>query len=185
MIFFKKKNTDTIDNSKDVRLNHVYTDKEKNKYYTFKNFLEISAKRALAAEKACRYIDMYVTEAMLKDCIDKMKQEMNKNNLFGLASIVNELDIRMKFVAEEDTLLELGACYFFFENESPAEYNYDLNKEKLKLWKKDEEAYSFFLSMALKATTKYSNISEKDLLNYLSENKKNADRLVNLIYSEN
>ena len=184
MIFFKKKNK-TINNSKDVRLNLVYTDKEKNKYYTFKNFLEIPAKRALAAEKACRYVDMYITETMLKDCIKKMKEEMNKNNLYGLATIVNELDLRMKFVAEEDTILELGACYFFFEDENPAEYNYELNKEKLKLWKKDEEAYSFFLSMALKATAKYSGISESDLLGYLSTNKENASRLTNLIYSEN
>lgn len=184
MNFFKKKNQ-TIDNSKDVKLNHIYTDKENNKYYTFKNFLEIPAKRALAAEKACRYVDMYITEKMLKDCIKKMKEEMNKNNLFGLATIVNELDIRMKFVAEEETLLELGACYFFLQDENPNDYNYELNKEKIKLWKKDSEAYSFFLQMALRATQKYSNISESDLLSYLNINKENEDRLKNLIYSEN
>ena len=148
----------------------IFKDKFGNSWFQFKDKLNIPAKRAIAAEVATRFADLNMTKDNLKELIRKMKDHGNKGDVVSLFGILNEIEFRLDFVGEEQTLKELAVTYFILNDEDPSIINEKIKQQKLEILEADQKAADFFLQAAFDCTTIYSNISHIDITDYLTKN---------------
>lgn len=160
-----------------VPLREVYIDKDGRKWYEFENPLMIPAKRAIAAEVATKMQEMNLTKDVLLQLMAKMKEHANKGQIVDLFAILNEIEFRLNFIAEEETLINLAACYFVVEGEDETEFSEVEKNNKVNYIKSNSEAFNFFVQRAFEYTTKYSQLSDIDIQEYLNLNAQNAERI--------
>lgn len=164
-------------NSKDKRLSLVYTSAKGIKFYSFTDPLQISAVRGVAAEKAKRFIDMNITERSLKAMIKEFKNMVANQQLVEAFSIIQEIDYRLQFICEENSILDLVCLFYFLEDEDPDVPSEIDNKEKHRIFTEDVQCKAFFLRIGLMLATKFSGKPEGDLLSYLEENQVMSARI--------
>lgn len=174
---FKKKQKQRSKFDRKIEVEEVYTDKFGNKWYSYVNPLSIPAKRAIAAEVATRFAEMNITKASFKVLVDEMKKKANEGNIVELFQLLAEIEFRLEFLGEEETLKQLACCYFLINDEDEADYSDVYNSKKLEVWREDDEAKYFFIQGAFILTQGYSSLSEIDIQEYLIQNAPNADRL--------
>lgn len=160
-----------------IPLKKVFTDSRGVDWFEYENPLTMPAKRAIAAEVATRFASMNVTKDVLKQVIEQMKQRANAGNIVELFSILGELEFRLDFLGEEETLVELAACYFIEDGENETEFNEVIRKNKVELFKSRPDLFDFFVQRAFEHTINFSNISEADILDYLNRNALQNERL--------
>jgi|688.fasta_scaffold373826_1 hypothetical protein len=160
-----------------IPLTHIFTDSLQRKWYQFDNHLTIPAKRAIAAEVATKMQEMNLTKEVLLQLMAKMKDHANSGKIVELFSILNEIEFRLNFIAEEETLISLAACYFVLEGEDETNFNEVEKKKKVDFIKSDKQAFNFFVQRAFEYTTKYSQMSDIDIQEYLTLNAHNAERV--------
>jgi len=160
-----------------VPMREVFVGKDGRKWYEFENPLMIPAKRAIAAEIATKMQDMNLTREALLELMAKMKEHANKGQIVELFGILNEIEFRLNFIAEEETLINLAACYFVIDGEDETEFNEIEKKRKVDYIKSNPEAFNFFVQRAFEFTTKYSQVSDIDIQEYLNLNAQNAERI--------
>lgn len=177
MKLFKRSRKTDSDLIPEHNLTKIYTDNNENEWFEFADIMSIPAKRAIAAEVATRFADMNLTKPILKELIEKMKDHANKGNVVGLFNILAEIEFRLDFIGEEQTLLELASIYFILDGEDPSEPSETWKAKKRELMEEDSDAKSFFLSRVYLLTTKFSELSEADFQKYLKQNKAAADRI--------
>lgn len=186
MKWFKRKQQQktTIDETTGTKLvlNHVFTDKEGRKWYQFDNALTMPAKRAIAAEVATRMQEMNLTKEKLLGMMKVMKEQANSGNIVELFHTLNEIEFRLNFIAEEETLIELAACYFVMDGEDESDFSEVYRKKKIEYIKKDPEAFNFFVQRAFEYTTIYSEISDTDIHEFLKLNAHNARRISEFLH---
>lgn len=156
----------------------TYKDKSGNRWFQYENILQLPAKRAIAAEVATRFAEMNLTKPILKELIAEMKKKANEGDIVSLFTLLNEIDFRLDFIGEEETLLELAACFFCIEGEDPEDFLDSYRKKKIEILKNDSDAKGFFLQRAFEHTTKFSNMSETIIQDYLNQNQTNAEKLI-------
>lgn len=180
-MFWKKqkhKQPNPFERKIDVEL--IYEDKGGNKWYSYTNPMTIPAKRAIAAEVATRFAEMNLTKDSFIILVEEMKKNANEGKIVELFQLLAEIEFRLNFLGEEETLKELAACYFLLNDEDETEFSDVYRNKKLDIWKEDEECRYFFLAGAFRLTREYSEQSVEDILEYFHQNAPNADRL-NLI----
>lgn len=153
-----------------IPLNHVYTAKDGTKWFEYKNPLTIPARRAISAEVATRFAEMNMNKTQLKTLIDGMKRHANNGNIVELFNILAEMEFRLEYIGEEKTLLELATCYFVIDGENENDFNDVWKNRKMEMMENDGELKDFFLQRAFVITTKYSELSETDIHDYLKTN---------------
>lgn len=163
-------------------LTHIFTGKDGVKWYQFDNALGMPAKRAIAAEVATRMQEMNLTKEKLLGMMKVMKDQANKGNIVELFHTLNEIEFRLNFIAEEETLIELAACYFVMEGEDETEFSEIYRKKKIEYIKSNPDAFNFFVQRAFEYTTIYSEISEGDIHEYLTLNARNAQRIAEFLH---
>jgi len=173
----KKKSEPASEMDRSVSMNHVYTDKLGNKWYEYANTMQISAKRAIAAEVATRYADLNLTKENLQVMIAAMKKKANEGNIVELFQLLAEIEFRLSYVGEEQTLKELACCYYTINDEDESDFTDKYRELKLKVFKEDGDARDFFIQGAFKHTIIYSSMSETDILAYLRANAPSEERL--------
>ena len=172
--FKKKKAKQTLD----VDLTRfVYKSSDGSKWFEFKNPMNTPAKRAIAAEVATRFADMNITKTELKTLIVRMKEEANKGDIVSVFNLMAELDFRLDFIGEQETLLELASVYYVLEGENPDDLSDEWTEKKKKILKEDSDCRDFFLSKVYLFTTKHSELSGADFLKYLKQSKEHAERI--------
>lgn len=172
-----------IDNSKNTSLKKVYTDAMGNDWYCLNNILDLSPSRGLSAARADRYASLKISEPELKALLDKAIEGLNNTapDIVQAISILHELKYRTEFLCEENSILDLCAIYYFLNDENPDFPSEHHNNLKREIWAKDEQCRGFFLHMGLAITKSFSNIAEEDLLKFLQESKKVAERIYRFI----
>lgn len=173
-----------IDNSKNVKLAKVYTSANGTDFYSHLNPLEISALRGLASEKAMRFLDMNITERSLKALINEYKEAAKEGDVNKFHSIVYEIDYRLNFLSEENSILDLVNIYFFLNDEDPELPSEFHNKKKHEIMENDLLCRGFFLQIGISLCKKFSQKQEKDILDYLKKNKKLQERILRFIAQE-
>ena len=158
-------------------LTPIYKDKSGRQWYEFAEKMNVPAQRAIAAEVATRFADMNLTKSALRELFAKMKEHANGGNIVDLFAIINEIEFRLDFIGEEETLLELASIYFLIEGEPADELSEVWTKKKKEILKGDAEASAFFLSRAYLIITNFSQLSGPDFEKYLKETKEHAQRL--------
>lgn len=173
-----------IDNSKNPLLQFVKAGKNGEKFYSYIDPLTISTPRGLAALKAKRFADMNLTERSLRELIRQCKIEAGAGDVIKAFSIVQEIEIRLDFVCEESSLLDLACIYFFLEDEDPENPSDAMNRRKHSIFNSDLELKGFFLRIALSILKKSSEKPEEDLLNYIQDSQAIAERIRRYIPEE-
>jgi len=175
MKLFKRKKEQKPASKHELR--EIYTSEDGSKWFEFLQPMNTPAKRAIAAEVATRFADMNVTKAILKELIQGMKGHANKGDIVSLFGILAEIEFRLDFIGEEETLLELASTYFLIEGEPADDLSEEWTNKKKTILKNDTAARDFFLSRAYLFTTKFSELSGRDFQKYLKENRENAERI--------
>jgi len=160
-----------------ISVKKVFTDKFGNSWYEYTNALQLPAKRAIAAEVATRFAEMNLTKSNLKLLINEMKKKANDGNIVELFSLLAEIEYRLDFVGEEQTLMELACCYYLIDGEDESEFQDLYREKKMEIFKTDEGAKDFFITGAFQYTIKYSDMSETVIHDYLRMNVPNAEKL--------
>lgn len=173
-----------VDNSKDTRLQVIHTAVDGTKFYSFVDPLNIPPMRGLAAEKAKRFLDMNITERSLRDLIRQCKIEAGAGDVVKAFSIIQDIEYRLNFIAEDTSILDLACVYFMLEDEDPIQPAAIHNKKKHAIFNSDFKARDFFLRVALSIVKKFSEKPEEDILNYLEDNKTMAERIRRYIAEE-
>lgn len=166
-----------IDNSKNPNVNKVFTSADGTEWYCFIDPLKISPVRGLSAEKARRFMDMKITEKTLKELIREIKVAAGQNDIVKAFSIIEEINFRLQFITEEESVLDLVFIYYFLKDENPnmvSDYHMAL---KRKILSEDMNARTFFLQIGLSLMSKFSNIPDEDLSAYLIRTKELANRI--------
>jgi hypothetical protein len=150
-------------------LSEVYVDRAGNKFYQFSDPLQIPAIRAVSAEAALRHAEMCMTKDELQMLFVQMAKHCNEGKLVDLFALVREAQYRIENIAEEKTLLELACVYLVMNEEDERIYDADWQKRKISAMTATDESRAFFLSWAWRFTTKFSAMSELDIVDYLRE----------------
>lgn len=150
---------------------HVHTDKFGNKWYTWKNVLNLPPERGIMAELATTQLDMNITRDALQQFIARMLNNCNTGHFTKVVSDLEVIADRLTWVAEEKTLEELALVYLIIEGENYRAPSQKDTQLKRKVFAEDEESRSFFLRLAWRNTKLYSVISDSDILLYLAQKK--------------
>lgn len=164
-----------------IALNPVYKDKFGNQWYEYVNPLQLPAKRAIAAEVATRFADMNLTRDNLILLMNEMKKKANEGNIVELFNLLGEIEYRLTFLGEEETLKELAMCYYIIEGEDEADFTDLYRQKKLDVFRDDPDAKAFFIKGAFTHTINYSNMSEVDITEYLIQNVPNEKQLSDIL----
>lgn len=173
-----------IDNSKNQSLTLAYTSANGTEFYALVNVLEISALRGLSAEKAKRFMELNITERSLKALIEEYKIAAKENDVNKFHSIIYEIGYRLEFLCEENSILDLACIYFFLKDEDPEIPSEAFNKRKQNIFKDDLICRGFFLQIGLSLCKKFSEKQEKDMVDYLEDNKALSERIMRFIAEE-
>lgn len=176
MKLFKRKPKEQKTGS-NIPLTKIYTDRSGRNWYEYSNALTIPARRAIAAEIATRFQEMNLTKEQLIRLMGAMKTAANAGNIVELFQYLGEIEFRLNFLGEENTLLELASIYFIIDGEDESTMDEMIKQTKLDALRGDAELKDFFIQKAFTLTTNYSNTSETAILDYLKTNAQNEDRL--------
>lgn len=174
-----------IDNSKNPNLNEVFTSSDGSKWYCFIDPLKIPPIRGLSAERARRFMEMKITEKTLKELIKEIKVAAGQNDIVKAFSIIEEINFRLQFITEEESVLDLVFIYYYLQDESPMSVSDYHMAKKRKILSEDINARTFFLQIGLSLMSKFSNIRDEDLSAYLIKTKDLANRIYRYIQMPN
>jgi hypothetical protein len=107
------------------------------------------------------YLQAYCTA--INNCLNNGKQvELTK-----IAKLNTQLQERLDLIFDTELLYKLASVIYFDKKESPYEYDFKYNLEKIGEWKKKRLA-TFFLLQPLSNIIPLTNLSEADLLDYMT-----------------
>lgn len=176
----KSKNSEVKGPVSKYETRKIYEDASGRSWFEYTDKMNIPATRSLAAEVATRFADMNITKDKLKGLILKMKENANEGNVVSLFSILQEIEFRLDFVGEEETLIEIASIYFLLEDE-PEQLSASFQERKKQIFKEDPDCRAFFLSRVFQLITNYSQLSEVDFLKYLKANQEAAERILRFL----
>ena len=147
----------------------VFTDKFGNRYYRLKDLTQLSYERFIQAEISTRQAEFCLTREDTLTLLGVMKAKANEGNIVEVFSLITELEQRLNFAGEVETLLLLASVYFMNDTEDIDKYRKGEQIEKINTWRKDDEALCFFLNAAWQHTKNYTITSVEDIIPYLTE----------------
>lgn len=167
-----------IKNSKNPKLDLVYTDSKDRKWYGLKNPLaDLSPARGIAGSRAERYLGLMINETEFGLALDAHRQAAKDGDLVKCFGIINDLDHRRKFITEETSVLDLACIYFFLEDEPTEDYS-ELHAEKKRaIWQEDKKCKDFFLRMGFALTKKFQPTTDEDLLKFMDQTRTVAEKI--------
>lgn len=141
-------------------------------YYQYPNPFNIPYQRGLMGIAIYEEFNMRLTKDFLKLSLEAMKEELSGKkgeiNMVNVVNHVRNIEDRMDWVIEIDTVYKLASVVFFDESESPYTYDPIYNKKKIELWKKNKVS-DFFLSLPLKDLIPFLTASQQDMQTYLGK----------------
>ena len=155
------------------------------KFYEVNFADEIMYQRYIMAEIKEMYIRFGLSESFIKQLVDIIEDKtLNTNDLKELKTdilaITSNLKNRIGMIAERRFYAELACVYFMLEDE-PVEFDEEINRNKIKLWKESGE-YDFFMLEAFKRTNASQNILQKDLLRVFQAVEERVKQIPELIH---
>ena len=153
-------------------------------FYSYKNNLELPAKRSIAAEVAVREACMNITAEKLDELLDECIKHANKGNIVDLFAIIKEIKNRLRYSGERETLMKLATVYYIMDNEDETDYIRSEQQAKMKFWEDYPEEGDFFLQKAHNIITSFSNTSQIDIVTYLMENEKEIKKLQSYLHTD-
>jgi hypothetical protein len=155
----------------------VFTTKSGVNFYAHHDPLTISPERGVSAEEARRYSEMCLSKKEMKALIQEYKKGVNNQDIVYSHSIIQEMEFRLNYIVEENSMFDLACLYFFIDGENVKTPSEAFNNKKRELYKSDPDVRGFFLPIALNLMKKFSELPDTDLSIYLEEMKNQVKRV--------
>lgn len=158
-------------------LSYAFVDKDGKKYYRFPKDVALAGKRFAQMQDYMSWMSagMGADEFdMFMDAIDKVLLDgLGKHaNVVALGAIIAEMKKRRKMVIHSELLYNFMAVQLVREDESPEEFDNDIQLQKVAAFKeltKTGSTYFFFHSQELKKLSTLFNMSESEWKTYWEE----------------
>lgn len=131
--------------------------------------LNMPYRRGLAASDIYEEVEMRITKEYIQAHVKAVGEMLNDAKKFSIVKLVEfhkEIEQRLDWIVSPETIYKLASVLYFDETESPYEYNYKYNMEKIALWKKHNVA-DFFLLKPIKKLIPHLELSEQDLVMHI------------------
>ena len=174
-----------VDNARDPRLALVYTTTGGHEFYSLIDPQQLPAARGVAAERALRFMNMNLCEPVLRDLLAQQAEAQNGGDHTKAFAITREMQLRLDFLAEEQSMMELAAVYCYLRGESPDVPSQAWHDKKMAIMRDDPAARGFFLGIAHGLSRNFSNRPVSDLLDYLAQTQALAERASRLMSWQN
>lgn len=122
--------------------------------------------RYVSAQAQSAYAAAGITPEMLNALMDNVialvnDEKKGKSTLrTDIGVIANQIKYRTKYPVDEDVCLRMSAIYLLMDGEDPNKMQESWTKHKVSLAKENPDLYAFFLTMGIKFTPKYLELSE-------------------------
>jgi hypothetical protein len=165
-----------------IPLTKIFTDSDGDEWFEYFNPLMMPSKRAIAAEVATRFVEMNMTKDQLKTMVEAMKKSANAGNIVEMFHLLAEIEWRLEFIGEEQTLMELAACYYVLKGEDEREFNDVFKQRKIDKMKNNPLVRDFFVQRALTSTIKFSELSSNDIQEFLKVSAQENERFTRILH---
>jgi len=143
-------------------------------YWTFKNTMDMPAKRYSKMNEFIREAEMRMTSEELIHYLDITDKAINKGDITLVVKMLGAIRICTEQFIETDTFYRLFSNVFFTIDEDLTDYDYDFNEAKIELFK-SEPIEDFFFKKPVKEYLPQIDISKEDLKTFSKQTKvKNA-----------
>lgn len=146
-------------------------------YYRYKDISKVKNQRALTTNDFYNELYMHATrDFLIKHCeaMDTVLTNNTKIDIGKLFKLNQQLQERLEMIYEVDIIYKVASVVFFTKDESPLDYDDLLGREKIALFKqqdKDDPKMGFFFGTLFKNLIGATEISDKDLLVYMTVGK--------------
>lgn len=142
-----------------IELERVFTDRENNNWYVFKNIGTMTRERAIKIEEVLTWIDYGISKEEFVSSMQGIKSEVenlawenptkDKLKKFHAATLqkIGDLLYRIENIKVEDLMLQAVMYFVLIDNENPYIINTQQQKEKYDIAKNDPELRAFFLQL--------------------------------------
>lgn len=137
------------------------------RYYSYRSVLSLSVARGIAAQMYYAEAEMRITRELLEAALAALRKALDGNKLTDASKIVIDLQDRLKWLFDPDTVYKLASVFFISENEDPTDFDYDFAKEKVAKFKKLKKK-EFFSMIRLNEIMPNLNLLGEDLEIYMS-----------------
>ncbi len=142
-------------------------------YYKYQDISKVKNQRILTVNDFYNELAMRATrDHMLKYCeAVKTILTSNKIDLGQLFKLNQQLEERLDMIYETDIIYKIASVIFFTKDENVNDYDDLLGREKIRLFKrqdKEDKKMSFFFGKLFKNIIGSTDISDKDLLVYMT-----------------
>lgn len=138
-------------------------------FYMFDDVFNIPYERGLKALVYYEEFRMRITKEYLAkhiEAMDKMLSDPQKIDIGNIAKLNNQLKERLELIIEPELLYKLASVVFFDDKEKPYAYDFGYAEKKIKFWKENASAHSFFLETPLVNLIPYLKLSGTNMDTY-------------------
>lgn len=166
-----------------IPLTKIFTDSDGDDWFEYTNPLQMPSKRTIAAEVATRFAEMNMTKDQLKTMVESMKKSANSGNIVEMFHLLAEIEWRLEFIGEEQTLIELAACYYVLDGEDETKFNDVFKQRRIDKLNNNPLVRDFFVQRALTSTIKFSELSSHDIQEFLKVSAQENERFYRILQS--
>lgn len=137
-------------------------------YFKLLHMYEIPELRFAYAQQFFSELEMKMTKERQKEFIEAMKTQLDAGKLTEIAKLINEIEYRLEWLYEPDSLYRFGSVIYFNLDENIADYDMVYNKKKIRSFKK-KGLHDYFVKEFVDNSEKLLNLSKPDFQTYLQE----------------
>jgi len=149
-------------------------------FYQLLNDPDMPKKRFVYAQQFFEELNMKITKDTLEEFCGALKKEINNGDLGKTYKLVDEIEHRLNWAFEPETLMKFASVIYFDLKEDITDYDPEYSKIKIDLWKK-KGLIHHFLKILMSDSLNFLNLSESDLVIYLDKQNQELKRHEQLI----
>jgi hypothetical protein len=143
-------------------------------YFQFEDVFNVAVGRGMVASEYYNEFSMRCSREFLQAHCTAIHNAINNKNgiqISEIAKLSNQLKERLDLIFDVELMYKLASVIYFDENESPYNYDFKYNLEKIKTWK-ELKLSDFFLQVPMNDIIPLTGLSEQDLDIYTEVSKK-------------
>lgn len=164
-------------------LDYKFTDSNGMRYYRYREEFKIPLSRKGEIEDLMIELKNCMTNDEMGKFIEGMKKALNDGDLTMIGFLLTEIEDRRNWLARSEILWHLAAAITIREDEDPAEFDEEIQRQKIAQFQKDHALHDFFVTSGLIEFVPYLNKSEVDWNAYMKEKKIRARAINEMIIS--
>lgn len=163
-----------------------FIDSEGRKYYAPNDMQDIHLERKAQLIKSVGELNACLTGEELRITKEAIKKALNNGNSPDYAMIgfvVKEWELRQSTLIHTDIVLDITALFYIREDEDPSVFDLEIHNKKVEQFKKDYHTHLsvFFCNPDLNKLLGFSNISDDELMQVLTEGELKVKALQHLM----